>query len=364
MFAILLAACIFAGGICTPVSATFTDIKNRDVAVAAAVLESMGIVTGMSPGIYSPETGLTRAQFCALAVRATGQENMVNSNNYKMLFTDVRPGSWYTGYVNLAYSLGLVNGYGNGKFGPEDSITYGQAATLMLRMLKYTTDDIGKLWPMDYTRFADSIGLSEGLSVGPYQEVNRGQAAILVYNTLRTELKNSATLYYQTTADLESVKNVIILSNGSQEDGAKRMLSVRSIGAGIATSERYPQKYVLSDTLVNCVGVLLLDASGRAIGFIPETTESAQITVSSAGASSIVSSSGPRHNVGSSAAVIIGNSIYEYGSGGYTQIDDNAGQTARLYYGDGGIVKYIYMEARKEVQTPHDESQAGGGEIS
>ena len=64
--------------------------------------------------------------------------------------------------MNVAYSEGLVNGYGNGTFGPEDPVTYGQAATLLLRMLGYTSAEVGSLWPLDYTDFSDGWACPRG----------------------------------------------------------------------------------------------------------------------------------------------------------------------------------------------------------
>ena len=107
-------------------SASFSDISDPDTAVAAAVLESMGIVTGTGTNTYSPNSTLTRAEFCTLVVRAMGVQDQVATYARKTLFSDVSPDFWYAGYVNLAYSKSVINGYGNGMFGPDDNVTYGR----------------------------------------------------------------------------------------------------------------------------------------------------------------------------------------------------------------------------------------------
>ena len=343
ILALLLAFCLFMGFALIPGSAAFTDISDPNVAVAAAVLEGMGIVNGVAPGQYSPGTGLTRAQFCALAVRAMGLEDKVGSHNYKTLFTDVKPGAWYTGYVNLAYAEGIVNGYGNGRFGPDDSITYGQAATLVLRMLGFTTAEIGKVWPLDYTRFADNLELSKGLSVTPYGVINRGQAAVLLYNTLKTELNGSQRLYYETTKDVASTEKVIILDNNTSNSGANELLMAYSIGAASASIEYYGQKNITSATLEGYIGTLLLNSAGKVLGFIPDSTVIADVKISSATSSTIVSASGQSYRISAGAPVIYNGSLYNYSTSGYLQVDAQTGRNARLFYDDNGAVRYVYM---------------------
>lgn len=343
MVSIILALCLVAGALPLTGTAAFTDISDPEVAVAAAVLESMGIVTGMSAGSFNPNEKLTRAQFCTLAVRAMGMDDKASSHSYKMLFTDVKPGSWYTGYVNLAYSESVVNGYGNGKFGPEDGITYGQAATLVLRMLGYTTADIGNVWPVDYTNFANGLGLADGLSLGPYDSVTRGQAAILLYSTLKEPVSGGTSPYYMTFEGVASSETVIVLDNSASSGGSSGLLMACSIGASSASIEYFSQKNTVSDTLEGYLGTLLLNSAGKALGFIPDSKGFEDVTVSSASASTITSSSGSSYRISSGSTVIYNGSLYDYSTSGYIQIDAQSGKNVRLYYDDNDAIKYVYI---------------------
>ena len=112
---------------------------------------------------------------CAMAVNALGLSDQVAAAGRRTLFSDVAPSAWYNGYVNAAYGEGLVNGYGNGTFGPDDPVTYGQVATILLRMLGYTSAEVGSLWPLDYTDFCDELGLSQGLTLSPNGSLTRGR---------------------------------------------------------------------------------------------------------------------------------------------------------------------------------------------
>jgi hypothetical protein len=72
---------------------------------------------------------------------------------YDNAFTDVAEGAWYAQTVNWAASNGLVAGYGDGLFGPEDSVTVEQLAALLYRVQQFT----GKTLPAltSYKQFAD-----------------------------------------------------------------------------------------------------------------------------------------------------------------------------------------------------------------
>ena len=77
--------------------AAFTDITDTQTQTAAAVLAGMDITTGTTSTSFSPNTQLTRAQFCAFVIRMTGQENLVATAARKNLFSDVPSGSWSSG---------------------------------------------------------------------------------------------------------------------------------------------------------------------------------------------------------------------------------------------------------------------------
>ena len=339
---LLLAVCLIAG-ILPSAAATFVDISDPDVAVAAAVLEGMGITNGVSEGAYDPGSLLSRAQFCTFAIRTMGLEDKAASHAYKTLFTDVKPGAWYTGYINLAYSEGIINGYGNGRFGPDDSITYGQAATLLLRILGYSASDVGNVWPIDYTNFANDLGLADGVSAAPYASITRGQAAILLYNTLKTEKKGSPSPYYSTVSGVASTKTVIILDNNASSGGSSGMLMTCSLGTTASTIEYYGQKYAVSDTLLGYIGTLLLNSAGKTVGFIPDSTEFIDVAVSSSTASAVTSASGLTYRISAGATVIYNGSLYNYGTTGYLQVNGQPGKTVRLFYDDNDSVRYIYI---------------------
>ena len=344
-FITLVTALALILGMAVTASAGFMDIYDSETAVAAAALESMGIVTGTATSIYSPNNTLTRAEFATLAVRAMGLEDKVTGSAAKTLFSDVTPGKWFTGYVNLAYTEGIINGYGNGRFGPDDSVTYGQVATILLRILGYTETEIGRVWPGDYVNYANDLGLPGSLKLSANASVNRGQAAILLYNTLKEPKNGSPSAYYETMNGVVSVDNAIVLDNNATSGGVGGYLMVCSVGELDAAVKYYKQKNTVSDTLVGNIGKLLLDGAGRVVGFLPDGEGYKNVTVSSATLSGITAKNGETIRITGGASVISGGSVYRYNTTGYLEVDKQSGKSVRLYYDDNGAVSHIYITA-------------------
>ncbi len=367
LLSLFLTACLLCSGLCVSAAASFTDIPDPDAALAAGVLQSMGIVSGVGTGLYSPDTVLTRAQFCTFMVHTLGMKDVVEAHSYKTLFTDVKPGNWYTGYVNLAYSQNLLSGYGNGKFGPDDPVTYGQAATLLLRMLGYSSTDIGKVWPTDYVNYAHTLELDEGLSLSADQSITRGQAAILLYNTLKTEPKGAAQELYNSFSDTAAVQKAIILDVNSQHGTASHQLMVCLVTATGASIEYFSQKNQISSILVGYEGDLLLNASGKVLGFVPDSTEMKDIVIGSAKASGITDAAGLIHRIAGNTVTIVGDDLYVWNDTGYIQADALSGRVARLYYDDDGVVSYVYISSgRTDTDTDVAVAQTGSaaGELA
>ncbi len=255
----------------------FADIDDSDVAAAVETLYQLDIVDGYTDGNFYPEMYLTRAQFCKMVVLAMGRGAEVETYARATRFSDVPSSQWSAGYVNLATSLGVINGYGNGLFGPDDSVSYAQAATMLLRVLGYTTADIGYYWPGDYLAFAAKIGLDSDLGLAATDAVSRGDAAILI--TAMLSLDSSGGSAYSSGAYADSEKNVIILDHDAVSDeGYDSCLMVYVPGSTTATAsggtvsssgriDYYKQEEELDDGFIGCQGTLFLNEEGEAAGF-------------------------------------------------------------------------------------------------
>ena len=159
-------------------AADFNDVSSSHTNYEAIdTLKTLDIVNGYSTTKYGPNDTLTRAQLCTMIVRAVyGDDTHYNSVN---VFNDVSVSHWARIYIDTAYNHGVMSGYGNGTFGPEDKLTYTQTARVILNILGY-----GKLdWPLGVNTVAYELGLYDDVAVSDFDAgCTRAHAAQMIYN--------------------------------------------------------------------------------------------------------------------------------------------------------------------------------------
>ena len=89
-------------------------------------------MNGVSTDSFDPQGNLTRAAIVTVLYRLEGSPMTAASDE----FYDVPAGQWYSDAVAWAVKYGITNGYGDGRFGPNDPITREQLATFLHRYAK------------------------------------------------------------------------------------------------------------------------------------------------------------------------------------------------------------------------------------
>lgn len=116
---------------------------------AVAELTKSGVIRGYEDGTFRPNQAITRAEFTAIAARFAKI-----STDRTVDFSDVSVNMWYYDAVRTAVSYGWVTGYEDGTFRPEQSIARGETATIVNRMLA-RIPDLNAIDQGAGTRFAD-----------------------------------------------------------------------------------------------------------------------------------------------------------------------------------------------------------------
>ena len=134
----LIASVLLIGAIPATVSSSrafpFADVAEDDWYFddVKFVYEN-GLMIGTAENVFSPDLQLSRAMFVTVLGRLAGATGGGSSP-----FTDTVAGAWYEKYVGWAYSLGVVEGYPDGTFRPNDPITREQVAAAADRFLSAT----------------------------------------------------------------------------------------------------------------------------------------------------------------------------------------------------------------------------------
>lgn len=183
--------------------ATYSDVAE-DSAYYEAVetLNKLEIVTGYGDGTYKPENGVTRAEMAALIARIQGYGDTAASSAVTG-FADVPASHWASGYIANAASMGIINGYGDGNFGPEDPVLYEQAVKMVMATLGYTPyAEHNGGYPGGYISAAQRYNVSDGVSNATMgTQANRGTIAQLLTNAIDTPLM--AQEKWSTNGDVE-----------------------------------------------------------------------------------------------------------------------------------------------------------------
>ncbi len=192
----------------------YTDVTaGTKVAEAVSILSNLGIFTGFEDGTFKPNDTVTRAQMAAIICRTLGYEDQANASTGTTNFYDVPASHWASGYVNVAQSLQIVNGYGNGAFGPEDQVTYEQAIKMIVVALGYELDAQTKGgWSTGYLAVASREGISKGANGVVGSPAARGTIAVLVYNSLEVRLMDQESWTNDGDGDHFARQNATILS--------------------------------------------------------------------------------------------------------------------------------------------------------
>ena len=147
------------------------------------LLHSLNIIDGYPDGTLKLTNNITRAEFSKIVVTASGYADVAASAG-DAKFSDMT-GHWGAGYVNVANSLGIINGMGDGKFAPDENVTYEQAITMLVRMLGYESKakDYGG-FPEGYLKVADEIGITKNIERAVGSQATRGSTGRMLFNSL------------------------------------------------------------------------------------------------------------------------------------------------------------------------------------
>ena len=174
----LLAAGMLA---CPALAASFPDVSSSaDYAEAVEYVSDIGLMVGDEQGKFNPNKTVTRAEMAAIICRMLGETEGLSKSGK---FSDVPTSHWANPYVAKAAELGIVSGYGDGKFGPSDTVTYEQAVTMIVRAA-YGSEAAELLggYPNGYVTVAKNNYLLYQLNASYSSDMSRASVAQLLYN--------------------------------------------------------------------------------------------------------------------------------------------------------------------------------------
>jgi hypothetical protein len=158
----------------------FPDVEGTKYEEAVEFLSAYGVVNGFPDGTFKPDDPVTRGQISKMITIVLGYEEF--TTNMESSFTDM-DGHWAERYVEVAHAFDIVQGYLDGTFGPDNEITYTEVITMVVRSLGYTDQSLPGSWPYDYLVKAGDLGIVEGIPLAG-EQATRGDIALMTFNAL------------------------------------------------------------------------------------------------------------------------------------------------------------------------------------
>ena len=146
----LLAALAFPAGFANAQSASASDIEGHWANKEISAWIEGGLISGYADGTFKPNNAITRAEFAALVNRSF---KLVEKA--AISFTDVNEGAWYYPEIEKAKKAGYMNGYSDGTVKPNANITREEVASIVARLTALEEDASGA------SDFTDSAAISQ-----------------------------------------------------------------------------------------------------------------------------------------------------------------------------------------------------------
>lgn len=204
LFVLLLAAILTVNVL----SAAAASADTEETADAVSMVRALGIMTGDNSGSLNLEKHVTRAEFCKMLVSASSYKDTVGGSSGYSLFKDVKSNHWAVEYIKVCVENGWLYGYTDGTFRPDQTIKLEEAATVALRLLGYTSEDLAGSYPTAQLSKFEAIGLHDGFSAQQGQHLTRSDCAYLFYNLMAAETKDNQTYAATLGYSLDSTGHV------------------------------------------------------------------------------------------------------------------------------------------------------------
>ena len=150
----------------------FTDVTNHWAYSAIKRVYTRGWMVGMDEKTFAPDQQLSRAMLAVILYAMAGEPAVTGEGP----FTDVPAGCWYTDAIVWAAQNGIVCGFGDGTFRPNEAVTRAQAAVMLYGYAAFTGADVtaradlsaysdaGQIpaWALDAMRWANARRLIVG----------------------------------------------------------------------------------------------------------------------------------------------------------------------------------------------------------
>ena len=170
---------------------TYKDAASidKDCEDAVELMYALDIMQGDAQGNFRPNDTITRAEIAKMiyVIKNYGKDDKAVTYQDAKIFSDVPATAWYAGYVNYCGVTKLIQGRGNGTFGPTDPVTTAAAAKMLLTAIGYDAEArgyVGANWDKNVLSDAAIVGLLDDYNYSTIGAAPRQWVAVMFDNAL------------------------------------------------------------------------------------------------------------------------------------------------------------------------------------
>lgn len=330
---------------------------TAEQSAAADELYTLGVLRGTANG-FGLDDEATRQEALTMVIRMLGRENAALNGTYKHPFGDVA--AWADGYVGYAYQKGLARGVSATAFGGENTVTVSQYLVFVLRALGYSDARGDFVWNAPWT-LAEKLGLVKAADAGlKTAACTRGEMALITDNALAARFKGSDLTARENLRTILSAKHTALSSTEVARKCAGAVFSVYTyydedceaqagIGSGffVGADGTAVTNYHVLQTCHAARAILLSGESYPIEGIISAnaTRDVAIVKISKTAVDGTAVSAFPTVELGHSASVEEGDTVYAFGSPIGQGNTMSAGIVSNAYRTVDGSLPFIQTDA-------------------
>ncbi|MCK9478564.1 MAG: S-layer homology domain-containing protein [Firmicutes bacterium] len=175
------------------------------------ILSILGIMEDGADGAFEPEGSITRSEFTTMIIKLLNIDEQITDIGSDSMFKDVSADNPALPYITTAAKLGIVSGFGNETFRPDDNVTYEQIMIMLVNALGYGVvvkqqgNNIS-----EYLSQAGNLNLLGGIKVSYADAATKGAVAKILHNALYIDILEAKVLGERT--EYKAVKGNNILT--------------------------------------------------------------------------------------------------------------------------------------------------------
>lgn len=246
---------------------SFSDVSPTSwYAKDVYALAEKGILNGTGGGKFSPERGLTRAEFAAMLTKTALTSGEINAYKGWTSFKDVPKNEWFAPYINWAYEASIIKGYSDGTFKPNKQVTRQELAHMIVNFSKamgykipqiYATIDFkdnGSIlnFAKDSVRICQRGGIINGMPDGNFRPswgAKRSDTAVMFNRFLTNSQKDPSYSIIRkrisgfpvraVELDMNQLKGSVLLGNDRVNSAESMGSMIDRTGAKIAVNAAF-----------------------------------------------------------------------------------------------------------------------------